>query len=391
MAQKSKKKESIFSKIFSKGQIDYSILVVTLLLLSIGIIMVLSASAPTSLSEDGNSYSYVKKQALAAFGGLIAMIFFSLFDYKYYRKLKWPIYFGILALLFVVSISGLSEGGARRWINIAGINFQPSEIAKVAFILFFASYLSDVKENNKIKHFGYGCLLPLALLVPMAGIILGLQNHMSATLVIGAITLVQMFVAGTRVSHLLLVVVVGGLSALGVFKVKDLMSADAGESTGFRSERIKVWLDPFSDPKGKGYQIIQSLYAIGSGGIFGLGLWQSKQKYLYLPEPHNDFIFAVLAEELGFIGCVLVIILFMIFIWRGIIIAIKAPDNFGTLIAIGIVAMIGLQALINIAVVTGTIPVTGMPLPFFSYGGTAMLVNLGAVGILLNISKSYNK
>ena len=391
MAQKTKKKESFLSKIFSKGKIDYSILVVTLLLLSIGIIMVLSASAPTSLAEDGTSYGYVKKQALAAVAGLFAMFGFSLFDYKNYRKLKWPIYVGVLGLLFFVSISGLSEGGATRWIKIAGINFQPSEIAKVGFILVIASYLTDVKENNRIKHLGYGCLIPLALLVPMGMIVYGLQNHLSATLIIGAITLVQMFVAGTRVSHLILVGIVGGLVALGGLKAKDLMSASAEESTGFRSERIKVWLDPFSDPKGKGYQTIQSLYAIGSGGLLGLGLWQSKQKYLYLPEPHNDFIFAVLAEELGFIGCVFVILLFMIFIWRGIIIAIKAPDNFGTLIAIGIVAMIGLQALINIAVVTNTIPVTGMPLPFFSYGGTAMVVNLGAVGILLNISKSYNK
>lgn len=390
MVQKNKEKNKI--SFFSKGKIDYTILIVTILLLCLGIIMVLSASAPSSLSESGNSYSYVIKQAISAAAGLVAMYAFSKVDYRIYRKLKWVIYIAMIALLFMVSISGMDAGGARRWINIAGINFQPSEIAKIGFILVFASYLSDVKEKNKIKNIWYGCILPLMMLVPVAAIIFGLQNHFSATFIIGAITLVQMFVAGTRVSHLLLVGLVGVIALLGGMKIKDLISGTGEEATtNFRSTRIQTWLDPFSDPTGDGWQIIQSLYAIGSGGLFGLGLGNSKQKYLYLPEPHNDFIFAVLAEELGFFGCIFVILLFVIFIWRGIVIAIKAPDNFGTLIAIGIVAMIGLQALINIAVVTGAMPVTGMPLPFFSYGGTAIAVNLGTVGILLNISRNCNK
>lgn len=390
MVQKNKTQNKI--TFFSKGKIDYTILIVTILLLCLGIIMVLSASAPTSLAESENSYSYVIKQAISAGAGLVAMYVLSRVDYRIYRKLKWPIYFAMLALLFMVSISGMDAGGARRWINIAGINFQPSEVAKIGFILVFASFLSDMKEKNKIKHIWFGCILPLMLLLPIAGIIYGLQNHFSATFIIGAITVVQMFVAGTRVSHLLLVGVVGGLSLLGGLKIKDFIQGGTQEeTTSFRSTRIQTWLDPFSDPSDSGYQIIQSLYAIGSGGLFGLGLGNSKQKYLYLPEPHNDFIFAVLAEELGFFGCIFVILLFMIFIWRGIVIAIKAPDNFGTLIAIGIVTMIGLQALINIAVVTGAMPVTGMPLPFFSYGGTAILVNLATVGILLNISRNCNK
>lgn len=390
MVQKNKT-QSKFT-LFSKGKVDYTILIVTILLLCLGIIMVLSASAPSSLAEDGNSYSYVKKQAIAAAGGLVAMFVFSRVDYRIYRKLKWPIYFGMLALLFLVSISGMDAGGARRWINIAGINFQPSEMAKIGFILVFASFLSDMKENNKIKNIWFGCIMPLMLLLPIAAIIYGLQNHFSATFIIAAITLVQMFVAGTRLSHLLLVGAAGGLALLSGLKIKDLIQGAAKEtSTSFRSTRIQTWLDPFSDPTGDGWQIINSWYAIASGGLFGLGLGNSKQKYLYLPEPHNDFIFAVLAEELGFVGCIFVILLFVIFIWRGIVIAMKAPDNFGTLIAIGIVAMIGLQALINIAVVTGAMPVTGMPLPFFSYGGTAIAVNLGTVGILLNISRNCNK
>ena len=389
MVQKNKSKKNF--SFFTKGRVDFTILVVTILLLCLGIIMVLSASAPSSLSESGNSYEYVTKQALAAGVGLVAMFFLSKIDYRIYRKLKWPIYIFMLGLLFMVSISGISEGGAKRWIRIAGINFQPSEVAKIGFILVFASYLSDMKEKNRMKNIWYGCIVPLVLLVPIAGIIYGLQNHFSATFIIGAITLVQMFVAGTRITHLLIVAICAAPVGFGALKILKGGSNDGEQTQSFRSTRIQTWLDPFSDSKGAGWQIINSLYAIGSGGLFGLGLGNSKQKYLYIPEPHNDFIFAVLAEELGFFGCIFVILLFMIFIWRGIVIAIKAPDNFGTLIAIGIVTMIGLQALINIAVVTGAMPVTGMPLPFFSYGGTAILVNLATVGILLNISRSCNK
>ena len=192
-----------------------------------------------------------------------------------------------------------------------------------------------------------------------------------------------MLVAGVRVGHLILLVIAAA-PFIGIYI--NIKNEHSGGS--FRMTRIQTWLDPWSDITGEGWQIVQSLYAIGSGGLFGAGLGQSKQKYLYLPEPQNDFIFAVLAEELGYIGCISVIILFMIFIWRGIIISMNARDTFGSLIAIGIVSMIGLQAIINIAVVTGTIPVTGMELPFFSYGGTAIMVNLAAVGVLLNISRT---
>lgn len=275
--------------------------------------------------------------------------------------------------------------GARRWINIAGFNFQPSEFAKIGFIIFFAAILSDVKEKGKIKIYKSGFLYPIVFIGPIVGAILILQNHFSATFIISVVTVVQMFIAGTRLSHFVITgLVVGGLGAGGIFLKKGELSL----GSGFRSSRIQTWLDPFSDPTGDGWQIIQSLYAIGSGGLFGVGLGNSKQKYLYLPEPHNDFIFSVLAEELGFVGCVIVILLFTIFVWRGVVISMRAKDNFGCLIAIGIVTMLGLQAMINIAVVTGTIPVTGMPLPFFSYGGTSLIANLMAVGILLNVSRT---
>ena len=363
--------------IVRNGKFDYTLLIVTLLLLCIGLIMLLSASAPTSLSESGNSYKYVIKQGIMAVIGLAVLIVLSRIDYRIYRKLKWIIYVSLIALLVLVGVAGTNAGGARRWINILGFSFQPSEFAKVGFILFYASLLSDMKEKNKIKKLVPGFLFPLLFLVPIVISIYILQNHFSATFIIAAITCVQMFVAGSAFRYFL------GAGAVGVGGILAFLlkkSTEQGSDGGFRISRIQTWLNIDSaNLTGEAWQINQSLYAIGSGGLFGVGLGNSKQKYLYLPEPQNDFIFAVLAEELGFIGCVLVILLFMVFVWRGIVIAIKAQDNFGTLIAIGITTMIGLQALINIAVVTNTIPVTGMPLPFFSYGGSAMLADLIAV------------
>ena len=365
--------------ILKKGSGDIIILVVTAILVALGLIMVLSASSPSSLSESGDSYAYFRKQLLATGAGIAALLFFYTVDYNVWRKMKWIIYVGAVGLLFLVGVMGLSAGGATRWINIAGFNFQPSEVSKVAFVLFFASILTDLKEHKIINKWK-GFVFPMALLVLPVIAIFIVQNHFSATLIIVAITVVQMFVAGVNLKWFILIAM-GGIGAIAALAL----------GGSFRSTRIQTWLNPFSDPTGEGWQIIQSLYAIGSGGIFGAGLGESKQKYLYLPEPQNDFIFSVLAEELGFFGCIVVIILFLIFIWRGIVIAMNAKDTYGCLVAIGIVALIGLQALINIAVVTGTIPVTGMPLPFFSYGGTAILTNLAAVGLLLNISKTSVK
>ena len=243
--------------------------------------------------------------------------------------------------------------------------------------------LTDIKEKGKIKGLLWGAIVPLVCLVPIVVAVYIFQNHFSATLIIGAVTVIQMLVAGTRLSHLILLLV-AVLPFAGIYI--NIKNEHSGGS--FRMTRIQTWLNPWNDITGEGWQIVQSLYAIGSGGLFGAGLGQSKQKYLYLPEPQNDFIFAVLAEELGYFGCLAVIILFLIFVWRGIVIAMNAKDTFGSLIAIGIVSLIGLQAIINIAVVTNTMPVTGMELPFFSYGGTAIIVNLLSVGVLLNISRS---
>lgn len=378
-------KEKKFSLVLNK-KFDYSILIITLLLLSIGLIMLLSASAPTSLSETGdNSYQYVTKQGIMAIAGLFAMIVFSKFDYRIFKKFKWLIYAVCIAFLVAVGFVGTGAGGARRWINIAGFSFQPSEFAKVGFILFFAALLTELREKNKLKKIVPGIIFPLIFLIPVVISVYGLQNHFSATFIICAITVVQMFVAGSNTKYM----VGGGVLCVIAVLVIIIQSSISGAEGGFRSERIQTWLDIESASlTGEGWQINQSLYAIGSGGLFGLGLGNSRQKYLYLPEPQNDFIFAVLAEELGFFGCVIVILLFALFIWRGIVIAMKSQDVFGTLVAIGLTTMIGLQALINIAVVTNTIPVTGMPLPFFSYGGSAMLADLIAVGILLSVSRN---
>ena len=375
----------------SGKQIDFILLVVIILLLSLGIIMVLSASAPSALSETGNSYTYVTKQAIFAVLGFGVMFFFSKFDYRIFKKFYWVIYWISVGILLLVLIPGLksSANGATRWINLGFMQFQPSELTKVGMIIFYAGYLSDHK--NELRDFKKGFLKPLIFLIPPVAIAYVFQNHLSVCLVMGAITCVMMIMAGCKLSHFILSgLSVGGLGggALALFL------ATKGQSAGdesFRIDRILNFMDPWQDPTGTGWQAIQSLYAIGSGGLFGVGLGESKQKYLYIPEPQNDFIFSILAVELGFVGCAIVIILFALFIWRGILIAMKAPDMFSSLLATGITALVMVQVVINIGVVTNSIPNTGMPLPFFSAGGTALVILMGMCGILLNISKSSSK
>ena len=371
---------------FANNQFDFILCITVLLLLSLGIIMVLSASAPSALSTTGNSYTYVKKQLLFAIAGLFVMFFLSKVDYRFYKKYYWYIYFAswIILLLVVVPGLGYAVKGATRWIKIGGFQFQPSELTKIGMIIFFAGYLSDHK--NELQEFKRGFLKLLAFLIPPIGILYVIQNHFSVSLVIGVVVLVIMFMAGCRLKYFLIVGIVGISAIFGLLGVMQMKGSES-----FRLDRISTYFDPWADAQGTGYQTVQSLYAIGSGGMFGLGLGNSKQKYLYIPEPHNDFIFSILAEELGFFGCILVIALFAIFIWRGILVSMRAKDMFGSLVAIGITTLIAIQAVINIAVVTGTVPTTGMSLPFFSYGGTALLLLLANVGILLNISRSSSK
>ena len=371
---------------FINNQFDFIFFVIIIILLSLGIVMVLSASAPSAIAESGNSYSYVIQQLKAAILGIILMLIISKIDYRLYKKFYKAIYWISVLILLLVLIPGLgsSSNGATRWIDLKFIQFQPSELTKIGLIVFYAGYLADHK--SELKSFGKGFVKPLIYILPPIAILYFVQNHLSASVVIGAVTCVMMIMAGCR----LLYFVIAGLIGALVMTV-GIIALQATGKGGFRIKRIMSFMDPWADATEVGWQAVQGLYAIGSGGLFGVGLGESKQKYLYIPEPHNDFIFSILAEELGFVGCVIVILLFAIFIWRGILIAIKSPDMFGSLLATGITTLIGVQVIINIGVVTSLIPNTGMPLPFFSYGGTALLILLCSCGVLLNISRAGSK
>ena len=373
---------------------DYVLVITVLILVSLGVVMVLSASAPSALSKTGSSYTYFIKQFGFAVFGIIAMLFVSKIDYRFYKKYYWGVYVVSVLVLLLVLVPHLGKevNGALRWIEIKGLGqFQPSEITKIGLIIFYAGYLSDHK--SELKDFWRGFFKPLIFLAIPVAILYRIQNHLSVSLVISVITFVMMLMAGVRILHFVWAGLAGGAGlTLLLLKGKiDQIKGVAGTSDSFRLDRIKVFFDPWSDATGTGYQMIQSLYAIGSGGLFGVGLGNSKQKYLYIPEPQNDFIFAIIAEELGFVGCIAIIALFAVFVWRGIVIAMKAPDMFGSLIAVGITTLVAIQAIINIAFVTASIPTTGMALPFFSYGGTALVILLSSVGILLNISRAGAK
>ncbi|MBE5806540.1 MAG: putative lipid II flippase FtsW [Clostridiales bacterium] len=380
-----RKKEKRVSS-FVNNQFDFTLCIIVLILLAMGIIMILSASAPSALSTTGNSYTYVKKQFAFAIVGVILMFFISKVDYRFFKKYYWLIYYGcwLILLLVLVPVLGVSVKGATRWVNLGFTQFQPSELTKIGLIIFYAGYLTDHK--SELADLKKGFIKPLLYILPPIAILFFVQNHMSVSLIIVIITVVIMIMSGCKMSYFMHTGVIG---ICGVFGLIGLMKMTG--KGGFRLDRISTYFNPWADAQGTGYQMVQSLYAIGSGGFFGVGLGNSKQKYLYIPEPHNDFIFAILAEELGFIGCVFVIALFAILIWRGLLIAMRCTDMFGSLIAVGITTLIGAQAIINIAVVTASIPTTGMALPFFSYGGTALLILLCNIGILLNISRSCSK
>ena len=374
MAKKVKKFSS-----FLNNPIDYTLVITILLLLSIGLIMVLSASSPSALSESGDSYKYFNKQLLFAVLGIVAMCVISKIDYRFYQKFYKQSWWISLILLILVMLVGKTVNEAKRWIYITDtLSFQPSEIVKFLMIIFYAGILT--KNRDQLGKFKDGFLKHILLVGPIIALLM-LQPHFSASMVIITIVAVMMILAGCKFWHFL---ATGG--AVGIPGMIGLIILEP-----YRLARVTTFLDPWKDATGAGWQVIQSLYAIGSGGLFGAGLGESKQKYLYIPEPHNDFIFSVLAEELGFVGCVLVIVLFAIFIWRGVLIAMKSPDMFGSLIAIGITTMVAIQVILNIAVVTSSVPATGMPLPFFSYGGTALFILLCEMGVLLNISRASVK
>ena len=376
-----------FSK-YLNNSMDFTLLITVLLLLAIGLVMVLSASSPTSLQESGNSYEYFIRQFGFAVFGLIAMYFISRIDYRLYQKFYVHSWWLSVILLFAVLIIGIEGGGAKRWIDIGITTFQPSEIVKFLMIIFYAGIL--VKNRNELGLFWKGLVKHMVCLVPII-ILLLLEPHVSTSMVIIITCTIMVIMAGCKFWQIALTGAVAGGIVGTIATILYFVSEKFQGRFQYVVTRIVTFIDPWKDAKGDGWQVIQSLYAIGSGGLFGTGLGDSKQKYLYLPEPQNDFIFSVLAEELGFLGCVIVFILFAIFIWRGVIIAMKAPDMFGSLVAIGITSLVGIQAIINVAVVTSSMPATGMQLPFFSYGGTALMILLGEIGVLLSISRASNK
>ena len=356
---------------------DFILFLDVLILLGMGITMVLSASSPMSLSSTSSSYTYAYKQAIAAGLGLFVMYVISKTDYRIYAKFYKPIWVISIIGLAAVKIPGIGVkvNGALRWIKFPIFGtIQPSEIAKLGLIIFFAAYLTIHREE--LKSLKKGFFKPLVLFVaPAIAILLVVQSHLSASAIIIITISVMMIMAGCKISHF---AIFGGTGAVLGSTALYVLAKEFGIGA-YRLKRLTAFANPWADPLDTGWQIIQGLYAIGSGGLFGVGLGNSRQKYLYISEPHNDYIFAVLAEELGFVGCILVISLFAIFIWRGILISMKAPDMFGSLLACGITALIGFQAIMNIAVVTSSIPVTGIALPFFSYGGTSLIILLASV------------
>ena len=356
------------------GQVDFILLMTILALLMFGLVMLFSASAPSAL-QDGNIYSAIIKQGGLSLLGLFCMLIMANYDYHYFKKFADMINKITIALMIIVPAIGFASHGATRQISLGPVSFQPSEVAKFAIVVYFAARFSEKKTANLStdrKNIG-NCIVILAIYC----VACLMQSHMSAAVVLGAIGFLMMIVAGLPMRYFYI------LGGAGV-----ALLAGIGLTASYRLDRIKALWDPFAYERGIGWQIIQSLYAVGSGGLFGLGLGQSRQKFRYLPEAHNDYIYAVICEELGFVGGLLVMALFVVFVWRGISIALNAKDRFGMFLAFGITAVIGIQMLINIGVVLSVLPSTGMQLPFFSAGGTSMLVILGAMGVLLNISRS---
>ncbi|MCI5683259.1 MAG: putative lipid II flippase FtsW [Clostridiales bacterium] len=349
---------------------DIPFLVGVFALLFVGLAMLFSAGYADALNRYGDSYHYIKSQLFAVLVGLVAMLVASFVSYKFYRRFVWLFYGICIALLIAVLIFG--KGEQKRWLNI-GFQFQPSEIAKVSVIMVLADYIS--RNRDDMKKFVKGIIIPCFIWgVPC--LLVAVETHLSGAILIAAIGIVMMIAGGCRL--VFLAVPAAGAGILGTV---------LAFSVPYMKARIDTWLNPETDLLGDGWQVYQSLTTIGSGGLFGFGYGKSRQKYLYMSEPQNDFIFSIVCEELGFIGAVFVIALFAFFIWRGIYIAIHAPNTFSSLIVIGIIGKTAVQVIFNIAVVTGSVPVTGVPLPFFSFGGTALTVLLAEIGLVLYISR----
>lgn len=356
------------------GMADVPYLLLTLMLVMIGLIMLFSASYASAIHDGLPPTYFFFRQSVFAAIGIAAMLLVSRLHYHLFRAFALWILGASVLLLIAVAIPGIgvSHNGARRWIRI-GVEFQPSELAKLGIVLSFSAMMSAFRE--KMQTFRYG-VLPFAAILAVIAVLLYLEPHMSATVIILLTGASMMFLGGTRLRWFFVGAGAGLLLVVLYLSTK-----------GYASDRIMAWRDPFLYPRDEGYQIIQSLYAIGSGGLFGLGLGRSRQKFLYLPEPENDYLFAIVCEELGLAGALTVVLLFMLLVIRGYWIAIRARDRFGAMTAAGLTTLLALQVFLNIGVVTNFLPATGISLPFFSYGGTALVLQLAEMGIVLSISR----
>lgn len=392
--KRKKKRKGVFIVLFGGGRnsdVSLSFFAYVMILLVVGIVMMASASYAWAYSDYGDGLYYAKKQAAYAILGFILMLFFMNFDYHNFKKMEFPLlkklniasllYFGVAVLLVVVLFIGNTEGGsmgAKRWLTIGPINFQPSEVAKLAIIVFFA--YSMEKDGNKMKKFGTGIGKYLGYLLVYV-LLIALEKHISGLLLISTIAIVMILCGGANLKHYIPLGVAAVCAAAGyVFWQYNVPGS-------YVQVRIKSWQDPFADVLNDTWQTANSIIAIGSGGLFGLGLGNSRQKYLYLPETKNDFVFPIVCEEIGFVGALAIIIVFFLLVVEGFSIAVRCKDRFGMLLAVGITTQIGIQTVLNLAVVSNLIPNTGISLPFFSYGGTALVMQLVEMGIILNISK----
>lgn len=358
---------------------DMTFLILVLVLLAVGLIMLFSASyAYAYYNEGGKSFYYISRQLAFAAIGVVMMIIISRIDYHVLHGLALPILAGTVFLL-VMALVVPYRTDAKRWINLGFTTFQPSEIAKFAIVVIFAHLISINYEKMADPRYG---VWPFLSILGVIAFLMILEPHLSGTILILVIGIVMMFVGGTNLKWFAL----GGGLFVGLVGVVALIP----NVVPYAMSRLEHWIHPEADPQGLGYQTLQSLYAIGSGGLMGVGIGNSRQKHLYLPEPQNDFIFSVVCEELGFVGATVIILLFVLLIWRGYVIAMRCRDRFGSMLAIGLATQVGVQTVLNIAVVSNTIPNTGISLPFFSYGGTALLMLLAQMGVVLSVSRQSN-
>ena len=366
-------RSAVKNSIPTRHHFDFPLFAAILVICVFGLVMLYSASYYYAENKFGSGTYFLKRQLIFFGIGLGAMLALSYFNFKNLQKLTWIGYAVVGALLLATALFGVKVNGARRWINIAGFQFQPSELAKITIVIVLSTVMcyKRVHMQSLIQGIGW-CIL---VLVPYVILIL-MQPNFSLVIILALITYVMFYLGGTRLSHRFLLLVTGLI-----------LGGIAIALVGYRSVRIRAWIDPYSDPNGAGYQIIQSRIALGNGGFLGQGLNFSKQKLLFLPERENDYILAIIGEELGFVGCFLLLAAYFFVIYRGILIAMRCRDRFGRLLAGGITSVIGIQVLLNVCVVTNATPSTGQTLPFVSYGGTSLIVFMAAIGILLNISR----